>query len=294
MPARIALPRLLREGLRWWIGELAALLPPRVHAALSRRRRRIILPASRVLVRQATFPQAAEENLREVIAFEMDRVLPFQSEEVYFDFLLRAREPDQNRVVVEIAAARRPVVEEAVAAAGGVARVGVEGLDPRLDLCPPQARRRLLGRADALMVGLGSLFLVLAAGAPFYHVTVRLAALEAEMTRLRSDAAEAERIRASIDSSLAAERLIVEKRAAQPTTLSALEEVTRLLPDDAWLQQFHMTIEGVELQGTAGASSQLLRSLEESPVFAAAMFRAPVTRDSKLDRERFSLGAKWQ
>ncbi|MEW5728388.1 MAG: PilN domain-containing protein [Pseudomonadota bacterium] len=284
----------LRNGLRWWLGELNALLPQPLRAALSKHKRRLELAAERVLVRRTSLPLAAEENLREVIAFEMDRVLPFQAEEVYFDYIVIQRDAEHGRVLVEIAAARRDVVDALVKEAGNITGVGVSGLDPRFDLRPPQVGRRTLRPVDWAMLGVGVLLLLVAVGAPFHRLNATIDALEAELASLRTDAQEAQRLRASIDTSLAAERLIVERRLARPMALTALEEVTRLTADDSWLQQFRMTAEGVELQGVAGASSQLLRAVEDSPVFEGGMFRAPVAQDPKTNRERFSLGAKWQ
>lgn len=294
MPVRSLLTPVLRSGLRWWFGELAALLPQRLNAALSKRSRRLELAAERVLVRRTPLPLAAEENLREVIAFEMDRVLPFQADEVYFDYIILQRDAEQGRLLVEIAAARRDVVDALVKEAGNITGVGISGLDPRFDLRPPQVHRPLLRPVDSVMLGMGVLLLLVAVGAPFHRLNATIGALEAELASLRTDAQEAQRLRATIDTSLAAERLIVERRLARPMALTALEEVTRLIPDDSWLQQFRMTADGVELQGVAGASSQLLRALEDSPVFADGMFRAPVAQDPKANRERFSLGAKWQ
>jgi general secretion pathway protein L len=45
-----------------------------------------LLPAEKVLRTTLQLPLAAEENLREVIAFEMDRHTPFIADMVYFDF----------------------------------------------------------------------------------------------------------------------------------------------------------------------------------------------------------------
>ena len=45
----------------------------------------LCIPAERVLQRNLTLPAAAEENLRQVLAFEMDRQTPFKADQIYFD-----------------------------------------------------------------------------------------------------------------------------------------------------------------------------------------------------------------
>ena len=62
------------------------------------------------LVRRVTMPAATEENLRQVLGFEMDRLTPFRADDVYFDY----------RVVSRDAAAG----QLAIAARGGAPRAG--------------------------------------------------------------------------------------------------------------------------------------------------------------------------
>ncbi|HSV28129.1 MAG TPA: PilN domain-containing protein [Candidatus Omnitrophota bacterium] len=287
----LSLPRPVHDALRWWSGELAALLP----AWARRRKRRILLPPARVLVRQAGFPLAAEENLREVVAFEMDRLLPFQADAVYFDVLVRARDPEQGRLTAEVVAVRRDVVDEVVNTAGGpLAGIGVEGLDPRFELCPPAIRSRALGRAERIMLAVGCLLWLAAAAAPLVQAGLRIDALEADLAEVRADSGDADRLRREIEASLAAERLIVEARNAKPTALAALDEISALVPDDSWLQQVRLGPDGIEVQGSAAAAAQLLGAVEDSGLFAAAAFRAPVTQDAQGGRERFMIGAKWE
>ena len=51
----------------------------------------LCLPADKVLTRTLTLPLATEENLREVLAFQMDRQTPFTVEQVYYDYGVVAR-----------------------------------------------------------------------------------------------------------------------------------------------------------------------------------------------------------
>ena len=45
-----------------------------------------LIESSKGLRKSMVLPAAAEENLRQVLAFEMDRHTPFKADQVYFDF----------------------------------------------------------------------------------------------------------------------------------------------------------------------------------------------------------------
>jgi Tfp pilus assembly protein PilN len=47
-----------------------------------------------------SLPQVAEENLRQVLDYEIERVLPFRRDEVYYDFLPLGRKADEMRILL--------------------------------------------------------------------------------------------------------------------------------------------------------------------------------------------------
>jgi general secretion pathway protein L len=63
-------------------------------AGETRMRARLRLPREAALVRRVTMPAATEENLPQVVAFEMDRLTPFRAEDVYFDQRVVSRDPN--------------------------------------------------------------------------------------------------------------------------------------------------------------------------------------------------------
>ncbi|MCH7635096.1 MAG: carboxy terminal-processing peptidase [Proteobacteria bacterium] len=80
------------------------------------------LPASTALRKTLSLPLAAEENLRQVLTFEMDRHTPFSADEVYFDYRVRMRDAETGRMEVELVTVPRKVMDERCerAAAWGV------------------------------------------------------------------------------------------------------------------------------------------------------------------------------
>jgi general secretion pathway protein L len=63
----------------------------------------LVLPADNVLRHVVSLPEAAAENMREVLTFEMDRHTPFSASDVYFDFRVVGRHPATGKLDVEMA-----------------------------------------------------------------------------------------------------------------------------------------------------------------------------------------------
>ena len=71
-----------------------------------------------------------------------------------------------------------------------------------------------------------------------------------------------------------------------------LRELTEILPSDAWVTYLAFDAKGVELTGQAGAASNLIPLLENSPRLERVEFASPVTRGR--DREQFRIRAAWE
>src|SRR5579864_3708433 len=105
------------------------------------------LPANAALSATIELPLAAETNLGEVIAFELDRHTPFRADEVYFSYRLVERRPEAQRLAVELRLVPRPVVERALAA---IAALGLRA--DRVDVARGPAED---ADADLLLAELG-------------------------------------------------------------------------------------------------------------------------------------------
>jgi general secretion pathway protein L len=89
--------------------------------------------------------------------------------------------------------------------------------------------------------------------------------------------------------------LLAKKHAAYPA-LAYMEEVTRLLPDNTWLQQLDIRPVGkareIQISGETTSSSKLIEILEQSRLMQNAAPRGTVTRGSQPNTERFMIAAE--
>jgi general secretion pathway protein L len=74
----------------------------------------LLLPDDKILAKRISLPAAAEENLREVLGFEMDLHTPFEASEVYYDFTVVGRDSARQQVTVDLVYAPRDAVDDLV------------------------------------------------------------------------------------------------------------------------------------------------------------------------------------
>ena len=109
---------------------------------------RVALPAEQVLRKRFVLPAAVEENLRQAIAWDLDRLTPFPVEQLYFDAVVIARDPLKKEIRVDWAAALRTHVDQALrhAQSWGALVVGATPEAPIVgrSLAVPASRLNLL------------------------------------------------------------------------------------------------------------------------------------------------------
>ena len=71
----------------------------------------VAVPPEKLLVKQIRLPLAAEENLGQVLGFEMQRQTPFRAEQVYFNYRITARPPQSQQLAVQISVVPRTMLE---------------------------------------------------------------------------------------------------------------------------------------------------------------------------------------
>ena len=75
----------------------------------------------------------------------------------------------------------------------------------------------------------------------------------------------------------------------QPTVVAILDEVSKILPDTAWIRRFHLKDNELALQGFASNASDVVAILGSSAMFESPSLRSPITREPEKEIERFNL-----
>jgi general secretion pathway protein L len=263
----------------------------------------LLLPPARALRKRLSLPAAAEENLHQVLSFEMDRQTPFRAEDVYFDHKIGARRGDLKRIDVELVVLPRITVDQAIERCSRLGLVpdviGVawpERHDPNtFNLLPKIGATTARRWSRRLAFGIGMMALGLLAATIYVPLERQRSLAEAFATEAEAAKQEAEgarQLREQIEQAIEQGRLIVLKKMERPSVIHVLDEITRLLGDDTWLIRLRFFGDEVQIFGYSSAASMLIRVIEDSLLFRDAQFRAPVTRDPGVDAERFHLAFK--
>ena len=164
-----------------------------------------------------------------------------------------------------------------------------------LDLIPSAIKPRRFTRQELMTAGalVATVLLVLAALlVPGFVESRRLARLNGEIARIDPDVRAVERVARELDQKRQLLDTVqkINTTALQP--LAVLRELTEILPSDAWVTYLALDAKGVEMTGQAGAASNLIPLLENSPLLERVEFASPVTRGR--DREQFRIRAAWE
>jgi len=277
-------------------------------AGETRSRVKLCLGRGEALVRRVRMPAATEENLRQVVAFEMDRLTPFRAEDVYFDCRVISREPAAGMIGLQLALARREVVDAKVqrlqsmgaAVTGVTVRDDASGAPADLELLPTET---LNGRDSAqeryVVVGAVVLVLLLAAAAllvPVYHKRSAVVSAFPMLERAQRDAEATDNIARQVEREVNDYNFLLAKKHSSYPVLALLDEITRLLPDNTWVQQVDIKTVGktreVQVSGETPSSSKLIEIFEQSRMLQNAQTRGTVTRGSQPNLERFMIVAE--
>ena len=259
------------------------------------------IPSGKALRKKIELPLAAEENLSEVVAFEMDRRTPFRATDVYYDQRVVGRDTKAGKLNVELLVAPRRIVEAALAEAAEWRirpyRLEADGDDTGagdpLDLLPPDYRatgtwsRTFYSLLLILALGL----LIAAVAIPLEQNERTAARLKDEVRLARAQATEVEALRVELATLTTNGRTIVDQRTNQPLAIAVIAELTRLLPDDSWVFQVRLDPGEVQVHGYAAVAAGLIERFEKSELLEGVRFRSPVTRDGRVGLERFHLSA---
>lgn len=262
----------------------------------------LCVPAEGALTKTLSLPGAAEENLRQVLSYEMDRHTPFPADRVHFDYRITGRDSKTQALEILLVVTPRRRVDPALARAErlGLALDGVDVASNEdeppdtlgVNLLPPDQRAPRSHFRGRLNAALGAAAVVLLGLAMWQSLTLkqqRVEAMEARVAAARESAMEVTALRQELEQAVRSANFLVRKKENHPVLIEVLREVTHLLPDDTWLQRMQVDGGEVQLYGESATASRLIGLLEDSPMLGQTGFISPVTTNTQTGNERFNV-----
>lgn len=248
-----------------------------------------------------SLPLATESNLREVLAFEMNRLTPFRHDQVRYDYCVRRRDPEAGKLHVDLYL------------------IPTDRLDWILDRCAqigiePRQIRRLTesggSRPTGLiqshqgagagptrwlnpsLFGVAGMLAIAVLVSPLLVQRHTLVTLEEDLEVLRREAAEVARIREEVQQRVEVPQTLVQSQLRRRTMIEVLSELTDTVPKDTWLRSVRIQGDRATLQGESERATAVPALLEEGSAFANVRFDAPVTSTPRSDRDAFTISTE--
>ena len=260
----------------------------------------VCLPSAQVLRKEVVLPLAAAENLHEVLGFELGRQTPFTTNQAYYDQRVLRADRAGNRLHVLLGVAPRAEIdivlaqlaEWGVAPRAIVARDELQGRGDCLDLLPARLRPKASRAGLWLGVSMAAVTLLLGAALlaiPLVKKREVVIALQPVLAQAQQAAAVVDGLKHEQERLEAEHNFPVRQKLVAPPRVALLEEITRILPDNTWLQQLEIRGNEVSMIGTTLSSAKLVGLFEQSVLLENAHFKAPLVK-GQGGEERFQLG----
>ena len=262
----------------------------------------LCIPPERVLQRNLSLPAAAEENLRQVLAFEMDRQTPFKADQIYFDSRVLGRDASGRNLQVELVLLPRAQLDQEIGAlpTGSVLDAvdswrTIPGAGRRhINLLPAERRARRRDMRLPLNLGLVALAFILLFVNMDESLTNRAAAVEAmraEVDKSNNEARQVAALRKTLADSIAGANFLSDKKRNGPLTVALLDDLSRRLPEDTYLERLQIENGEAQLQGQAKEAAKLIALLGNSTCIGNPRLQGQIQPDPRTSKERFQITA---
>lgn len=269
----------------------------------------LCLAPKAMLHRVVELPLAVESNLSGAIGYQLDQFTPFEASMVYFDQKVIGKDISVARLKVDLRVIPKETLEPLTtrlndlgitvhAVDRSMDAVGDGSSAPKLEgfnVLPKETRPSYHFERTVLNWRLAGFAMVAVFVAMFLTLSIREASVERfseQVVSLRAEAQEVMALQRELSDALDAANYLAQKRQQQPVMVPLLDELTKLLPQQMWLQQVQVRGTEVTMMGFAEGSQQLIEIINESPLFSDAVFRGRVTVDPETSQERFTIQAK--
>jgi len=119
--------------------------------------------------------------------------------------------------------------------------------------------------------------------------------IDKQIASRRDEVKKVEALKKEIDA-LTAEIMTIDSfRSRRPLSLAIVREITSLMPNNAWLTRLRISDARVEIEGYAGSSAtELIPKIEASKLFSRVELASAVTRDVKMNADRFVIKMEFE
>jgi general secretion pathway protein L len=176
----------------------------------------------------------------------------------------------------------------------GLALRGVGRLPAQMNFMPENLRKKPDKTGLIILMALALLFVlsgILWGGSHIMNRRSVMAQMDEQIERLKSEAAEVEKIRAEVNDYQARIDFLSNRRPGHVYMADIGKELSERIPASAWVRELKVSGDQLTLYGVADSASELIPLLDESPIFSDVKFLSTI-RKGKDDKEIFRIGLR--
>lgn len=257
---------------------------------------------SEILTRQLSLPSNTEENLNEVIQYEMDRYTPFNKDDVYFDYKIEERVNEKQLIKVLLIVARKEMLDPIVEAieATNVYLRKIEIVDPENQeknlkeinffRTNNEINKRNTSSNKWLLIAVAVLF-VLTGLTPIMMNYIQINKLSSELKSMEGTVKKVKQLQSEYQTMQEQVGYLVSIKDRNPSIIEMLNLLTKVIPDHTYVQRLSLESGQLSMQGVSASASELIGIIDQTGLFDDIRFAAPVTQSGGDGLERYSITA---
>jgi general secretion pathway protein L len=265
-----------------------------------------LLPNQEVLVKKIGLPQAAKDNLDEVIGFELDKYVPFSADQVQLSYIIDRQNKDENKIQLDLAVIPKQTVidildmcdKKSIILDAIDVNKSKQYLEPNylgVNLLPADKRKA----ADYFKLKLngGLLFLLILLIYFVMHTSLankqnKIDKLTSINNQLQKKAKTSKLLKKELKEVIVSSKFLQNKKQESPALIILFHEITAILPNHTYITRFKVDKDKIEVTGLSENANSLIPLLDESDFWYLPQIVGGITVDPRTKKEKFTIKAE--
>lgn len=259
----------------------------------------LLMPESQIMRRTLTLPYQARHNLRDVVAFQANRLTPFTVDQLFYDVQLLQENYELGTIEVEFIAALKTVAQswiEHLERLTGctVQGLGVHGEGEEIRPCNLFGKSRVSGQWWRRLNHNGILLIVLMAAllataiTPVYKARSLVLERKQEIARLDEQVVGLLDVRNKLDDELTPLNDFITYRTQYAMPSQVINELSRIVSHNIYFTNLTLQDDTVAISGTGTSVVDLIDQINSSPFFYGAKFTSSLNRNARTEQDQFT------
>lgn len=263
-----------------------------------------LIDNDKALLKKIALPEAAKDNLEEVIGFELDKYVPFNAEQVQLSYKIDKENSTEEKIVMDLVVMPKEKILKLVnlcdeksisldAIDVNLATTDVQPNDLGVNLLPAEKRKAV--NFFNIKLNLGLLLLLMALIYFVMHTSIankqnKIDKLTVINSQLQTKARQSKLLKKELKAVIISSKFLQNKKATHPALVEVLSEITSILPDSTYVTRLKVSQDSLEITGQSDNANSLIPKLNQSNQWYAPQIGS-VTSDPRTKKEKFTIKA---